>query len=46
MRWHPEQSERDLKQYQMAFSDMSQLALSNPITEPVFDFMTQIGWLV
>jgi len=46
VRWHPGQSERDIKQYMAAFNDISQVAVSNPETEPVSDFMAQIGWLV
>jgi hypothetical protein len=46
VRWHPGQSERDIQHYMRVFGDIPQVALSNPKTEPVSDFMAQTRWLV
>ncbi|WP_261977871.1 hypothetical protein [Marinobacter sp. F3R11] len=46
LRWHPGQALRDTDQYREAFSNSQQVMLSDPRTEPISDFMEQIGWLI
>lgn len=46
VRWHPGQSQRDIKLYRTAFDDMPLVTVSNPKTEPLSDFMAQIIWLI
>lgn len=46
VRWHPGQSELHVQQYLAAFAGIPQVQLSNPKTEPVSDFMSNIRWLV
>lgn len=46
VRWHPGQSEMDIRQYITAFGNMSRVAVSNPKTETVSDYLAQISWLI
>ncbi|MCC2597544.1 hypothetical protein LKR43_14495 [Pusillimonas sp. MFBS29] len=46
LRWHPGQSDSDIKKYLTAFRGEARVSLSNPVNEPVAEFMGKIGWLV
>lgn len=46
IRWHPRQSQHDIRRLQRQAGENSKLSLSNPEHESINDFLNNVGWLV
>lgn len=46
IRWHPGQSESDIKEIKKAFEEYKVVNFSDPKDEPVSQFLSRINWLI